>query len=210
VVLVLRSTLANGRLRRTLVGRTAQCGKRWDRRTDAGPACSQNRARHAKKCGFTTGVTAALPVQPMTVGDVEHAAVVRLNRCKSDPHHLGLRRRAMILVRAASPGKDPVSGTSGRRPQVDFRTDLQKMPHSSGPRFQDTIEVLRNRELLLRAPTRLCGQRLPDCHVECQAHFVWKMRRFNYGDGFLHASLRDAVIHDVAIGLTLTAEAERF
>jgi len=47
--------------------------------------------------------------------------------------------------------------------------------------------------------------------MECQAHFVWNMvMRFNHGDGFLHASLRDAVTHDVAVGLTLTAEAERF
>lgn len=47
--------------------------------------------------------------------------------------------------------------------------------------------------------------------VEGQAHFVWNVTwRFNYGDRFLHASLRDAVIHDVAVGLTLTAEAERF
>jgi hypothetical protein len=68
------------------------------------------------------------------------------------------------------------------------------MPHSSGPRFQDTIEVLRNREL--------CSARQPGypvnvfriVGVECQANFVWNMtRRFNYGDGFLRVS-RDAVI----------------
>jgi len=47
--------------------------------------------------------------------------------------------------------------------------------------------------------------------VECQAHLVWNMTgRFNYGDGFLHTFFRNPVIHDVAIGLTLTAEAERF
>jgi len=147
----------------------------------------------------------------MTVGAVEHAAVVRLNRCKSDPHHLGLRRRAMILVRAASPGKDPfrelaaddlksISGRIFKKCRIvavrDFRTPLRCFEIASS-----------------------CAARQPGyavnvfriVSVECQAHFVWNMtRRFNYDDGFLHASLRDAVIHDVAVGLTLTAEAERF
>lgn len=46
--------------------------------------------------------------------------------------------------------------------------------------------------------TQLCeplNKRLPDTEalldsVECQAHFVWNIIwRFDYGDGFLHASL---------------------